>query len=91
MPDPHLEHQNVKIRQLIDDYRMGRVVIPAVGSSAKGVVMKPLSDALLCFETCVVMRSDDDSRLANEFARSFLRRYEPQRLPPKQMELSLSA
>ncbi len=63
----------------------------AVGSSAKGVVMKPLSDALLCFETCVVMRTDDDSRLANEFARSFLRRYEPQRLPPKQMELSLSA
>jgi DNA-binding transcriptional LysR family regulator len=63
----------------------------ALGSSAKGVVIKPLSDALLCFETCVVMRTDDDSRLANEFARSFLRRYEPQRLPPKQMELSLSA
>jgi hypothetical protein len=63
----------------------------AVGSCAKGVVIKPLSDSLLCFETCVVMRTDDDSRLANEFARSFLRRYEPQRLLPKQMELSLSA
>jgi uncharacterized protein with ParB-like and HNH nuclease domain len=28
MPEPHLEHQNVKVRQLIDDYRMGRIVIP---------------------------------------------------------------
>jgi DNA-binding transcriptional LysR family regulator len=63
----------------------------AVGSSAKGVVIKPLSDALLCFQTCVVMRTDDDSRLANEFARSFLRRYAPQRMPPKQMEFWLSA
>ena len=28
MPEPRLEHQNIKIRQLIDDYRMGRIVIP---------------------------------------------------------------
>ena len=63
----------------------------AVGFSAEGVVLRPLSDTSLCFETCVIMRTDDDSRLANEFARSFLRRYEPQHLPPKQMELSLSA
>ena len=64
---------------------------PAVGVSAPGVVVKPLSDASLCFETCVIMRSDNDSRLANEFARSFIRRYEPRCLPPKQMELLLSA
>jgi DNA-binding transcriptional LysR family regulator len=64
---------------------------PAVGGSAQGIVVKPLSNASLCLKTCVIMRSDDDSRLANEFARSFLRRYEPQRPPPKQMELSLSA
>jgi DNA-binding transcriptional LysR family regulator len=64
---------------------------PAVVVSVQGVVVKPLSDASLCFETCVIMRSDNDSRLANEFARSFIRRYELQRLPPKQMELSLSA
>jgi hypothetical protein len=63
----------------------------AVGFSSEGVVIKPLSDTSLCFESCVIMRTDDDSRLANEFARSFLRRYEPQSLPPKQMELSLSA
>jgi DNA-binding transcriptional LysR family regulator len=57
--------------------------------TAEGVVIKRLSDMSLCFEACLVMRADDDSRLANEFARSFLRRYEPQRRPPRQMELSL--
>ena len=63
----------------------------ALGFRAEGVVVKPLSDTSLCFETCVIMRTDDDSRLANEFARSLLRKYAPQRLPPKQMELWLSA
>jgi len=63
----------------------------ALGFCAEGVVIKPLSDTSLCFQTWVIMRTDDDSRLANEFARSFLRRYAPQRLPPKQMELWLSA
>jgi uncharacterized protein with ParB-like and HNH nuclease domain len=28
MTQPRLEHQNVKVRQLIDDYRAGRIVIP---------------------------------------------------------------
>ena len=60
----------------------------ALGFRAEGVVVKPLSDASLCFQTCVVMRTDDDSRLANEFARSFLRRYADQRRPPKPIELS---
>jgi hypothetical protein len=64
---------------------------PAAGVSAQRVVVKPLSDTSLCLKTCVIMRTDNDSRLANEFARSFLRRYEPQILPPRQMELSLSA
>ncbi len=63
----------------------------AVDFSAEGVVVKPLSDASLFFETCVIMRSDDNSRLTNEVTRSFLRKYTPQRLRPKQMELSLSA
>jgi len=63
----------------------------AVDFSAEGVVVKPLSDASLCFESCVIMRSDDNSRLTNEVTRCFLRKYTPQRLRPKQMELSLSA
>ena len=28
MPEARLEHQAIKIRQLIDDYRAGRIVIP---------------------------------------------------------------
>ena len=28
MAEPRLEHQNIKIKQLIEDYRMGRIVIP---------------------------------------------------------------
>jgi hypothetical protein len=63
-------------------------------SSVHGLSCSPVkqaSDTSLCSQTCAIMRKDDASRLANEFARSFLRRYEPLSLPPKQMELSLSA
>ena len=63
----------------------------ALSVRTEGVVVKPLSDNSLCFQTCVIMRTDENSRLANEFARSFLRKYAPQRLPSKQMELWLSA
>jgi LysR family transcriptional regulator, benzoate and cis,cis-muconate-responsive activator of ben and cat genes len=63
----------------------------ALGFRAEGVVVKPLSDSSLCFQTCVIIRKDDDSRLANEFARSFLRRYTYQRRPPKPIELSTAA
>jgi DNA-binding transcriptional LysR family regulator len=63
----------------------------ALGFRAEGVVVRPVSDASLCFRTCVVMRTDDESRLANEFARSFLRRYADQRRPPKPIELPQSA
>jgi DNA-binding transcriptional LysR family regulator len=56
-----------------------------------GVVVKPLSGAALCFETCVIMRADNVSRLVNEYVRVFLRKYAPQRLPPKQVKLSPSA
>jgi hypothetical protein len=44
---------------------------------AEGVVIRPLADESLWFETCVVMRAEDCSRLVNEFARSFLRRHQP--------------
>ena len=63
----------------------------ALGFRAEGVVVKPLSDASLCFQTCVIMRKDDDSRLTNEFIRSFLRRYADQRRPPKPIGSPVSA
>src|ERR1700722_12701983 len=63
----------------------------AQGFHSDGVVVKPLSDTSLYFETCVIMRADNDSRLVNEYVRIFLRKYAPQRLPPKRIELSPSA
>jgi len=62
-----------------------------VSLTAEDVVLRPLSDTSLCFETCLIMRTGHNSRLANEFARCFLQRFQPQILPPKQMELSLPA
>jgi DNA-binding transcriptional LysR family regulator len=63
----------------------------ALGFCAEGVVVRPLSDASLCFQTFVIMRKDDDSRLTNEFVRSFLRRYADQRRPPKPIGSPVSA
>ena len=60
-------------------------------SQEEGVVIKPLADSALWFETCLIMRAEDSSRAVNEFARSFLRRFAPQVLPAKQMELPLPA
>jgi len=57
---------------------------------ADGVVVKPLSDPSLCFQTCVIMRADDDSRLVNEYVRMFLRKYAPPRRPPKPADSSMS-
>jgi DNA-binding transcriptional LysR family regulator len=62
-----------------------------VGLTAEGVVLRPLSDTSLCFETCLIMKTGHNSRLANEFARSFLQGFHPQIPPPKQLELSLPA
>jgi DNA-binding transcriptional LysR family regulator len=47
------------------------------------VVALPLSDASLHFHTCLVMRSIDDSKLSNGFARSFLRRFSRPGSAPK--------
>ena len=63
----------------------------ARGIHADGVVVKPLSDASLCFKTCVIMRTDNGSRLVNEYVRAFLKKYAPQRLTAKQMDLPLPA
>lgn len=56
-----------------------------------GVLIKPLSDKSLSFETSLIMRTDQDSRAVNEFGRAFLKKYSPQRLAAKQMDLPLPA
>jgi len=58
---------------------------------AKGVVLKPFSEKALWFETSVVMRKDDDSRLTNQFVSTFLRKYVRNFGPGRQMQLPLSA
>jgi DNA-binding transcriptional LysR family regulator len=63
----------------------------SVGPGAEGVVIRPLSDPSLFFETCLIMRADEDSRLANDFGRSFLRKCAPRRPPPMQLTLPLPA
>ena len=63
----------------------------ALDCRVNGVVVKELSDPSLWFETCLVMRADDNSRVVNEFARSFLHRYIERPLKPKQMDLPLPA
>ncbi len=57
----------------------------------KDVIVKPLADNALCFETCLVLRAHEESRLVNEFVRSYLRKYAPHRLGPTQLELKLPA
>jgi DNA-binding transcriptional LysR family regulator len=57
----------------------------------EGVIVKPLSDTELCFDTCLIMRAEDNPRYANEFAMAFLRRVAPQRAPANQMKLPLPA
>jgi DNA-binding transcriptional LysR family regulator len=63
----------------------------SVGPSADGVVLRRLADPSLSFETCLIMRADEDSRLANDFGRSFLKTCAPRRLPPTQLTLPLPA
>lgn len=57
----------------------------------ENVVIKPLSDPVLSFETCLVMRAEDTSRATNEFGRAFLKRFVPHILRATQIELPLSA
>ena len=51
---------------------------------ADHLIVMPLSDVSLCFDTCLVMRAVDDSKASNGFGRSFLRRFSLPRLRPKQ-------
>jgi DNA-binding transcriptional LysR family regulator len=74
--------------------QVGVAILPkptALAFRLEGVVVKPLSDTALSIETCLVLRSDDKSRIVNELARVFLRKYCPKPLPPLQMDLPLPA
>jgi DNA-binding transcriptional LysR family regulator len=93
---PKCTHDAVTAEQAIhlvsEQVGVGIVTKPnAFDSRPKNVVLKPFSEKSLRFETCVIMRKGDDSRLTNQFVRTLLRKF---KLPPQaggQMELSLSA
>jgi LysR family transcriptional regulator, benzoate and cis,cis-muconate-responsive activator of ben and cat genes len=63
---------------------------PSLGRQ-DGVLIKPLSDKSLSFETYLIMRADQDSRAVNEFGRAFLKKFAPRRLTPRLMDLPLPA
>ena len=72
----------------------GVAILPkpsAIGVRASGVVIVPLFETSLSFETSLIMRRDDDSKLVNTFARMFLRKYVRQVGSGRQLQLPLSA
>lgn len=72
----------------------GVAILPVpstVGPLGRGVFVRTLSDPALSFETCLVMRGDDDSKLVNQYARAFLRKYVRKLGSSRQMDLPLSA
>ncbi|MBZ5586514.1 MAG: LysR family transcriptional regulator [Acidobacteriia bacterium] len=93
---PRYAHDVIAPQQAVElvSEHLGVAVLtqpPTTGFHADGVVVKPLSDPSLCFNTCVILRADNTSRLVEEYVRMFLRRYSSQRLPPNQVKLSISA
>ena len=72
----------------------GVAILPKPSESglyAEGIVVRPLANPSLSFETRLIMRKDDDSRMVNEFARLFLRKNSRKLGSGRQMELPLSA
>jgi len=65
-----LEHAGIAIitQACASDFRLDHLVV------------MPLSDASLCFDTCLVMRAADKEKLSNGFGRSFLRRFSRSKL-----------
>lgn len=72
--------------------RAGVAILPMPSTgAAPGVVVRTLCNPALSFETCLVMRRDDDSKLVNQYARAFLRKYVRKLGSSRQMYLPLSA
>jgi hypothetical protein len=49
-----------------------------------------LSEAALSFETALLLRAENNSRLTNEFARSFLKKSRAIAATPRQLELPIA-
>jgi len=53
-----------------------------------GVTVRPLSESTLRLKTCLVCRADDDSKIASEFVRAFMRKM-PDRNKHQQLQLAI--
>jgi DNA-binding transcriptional LysR family regulator len=55
-----------------------------------GVTVRPLSESSLRLKTCLVCRADDDSKIASEFVRAYMRKM-PDKKKHQQLPLPISA
>jgi len=55
-----------------------------------GVTVRPLNEPNLRLKTCLVCRADDDSKIASEFVRAFMRKL-PDKKKHEQLKLPISA
>jgi DNA-binding transcriptional LysR family regulator len=79
------------VDSVVDD--LGVAFLPkaaALRYRTAGVIVQPLWDQSLWFDTCLVMGADNDSRMTNEFARAFLRNFGSLHATPVQLELPIA-
>jgi DNA-binding transcriptional LysR family regulator len=55
-----------------------------------GVTVRPLNESSLTLRTCLVCRADDDSKIASEFVRAYMRKM-PDKKKHQQLPLPISA
>lgn len=55
-----------------------------------GVTVRPLNEPSLSLKTCLVCRADDDSKIASEFVRAYMRKM-PEKKKHQQLPLPISA
>jgi DNA-binding transcriptional LysR family regulator len=60
------------------------VKVGALRIARNGVTVRPLNEPSLQLKTCLVCRADDDSKIASEFVRAYMRR-----MPNKRMQRQL--
>lgn len=59
----------------------------ALNTQIDGIVFKPLFDESLWFDTCLVMKAEENSRVVNQFGREFLKKYSLRHPSATQMAL----
>ena len=72
---------------------LGVAIIPRLAISQyrlSGMTVHALAEAPLSFETALLLRAENDSRLTNEFARSFLKKLRVINATPRQLELPIA-